>query len=93
VERLGLIHIGTEVSGTNLCANIYLDVISYASKIILKVSNKKRNLVSGVCHGRFHGILTKEYSRTFHEPSWGLYKEMHTNIRGQSDVVTHSAKI
>jgi hypothetical protein len=42
-----------------------------------------------VCHGRFHGILIKEYS----ELPWGLYKENPTNIRGQSDIVTHSTNI
>ncbi len=46
-----------------------------------------------MCHGRFHGILPIEYSGTFHELPWGLYKEMPTNIRGQSDIVTPSTYI
>jgi hypothetical protein len=46
-----------------------------------------------VFHGRLHGILPKEYSGTFHEPPWGLYKEMPINIRGRSDIVTHSTNI
>jgi hypothetical protein len=50
------------------------------------------NLVAS-CHERFHGILPKKYSRTFHELLWGLYKEMPTNIWGQSDIVTHSTNI
>ncbi len=41
-----------------------------------------------MCHGRFHGILPKEYSRTLYELPWGLYKEMSTKTKGQSDIVT-----
>jgi hypothetical protein len=44
-------------------------------------------------HGRFSGILPKEYSGAFYELPWGLYKEMSTNIRGQSDIVIHSTNI
>jgi len=40
-----------------------------------------------VCHGRFHDILPKEYSGTFYEVPWGLFKEMLTNTQGQSDIV------
>ncbi len=63
----GLTHIGTEVSGTDLCANI--DVISYSSKLVLKVSNKKMNLVAGcVMEGSMvfcqKNIL--EHSMSFH---------------------------
>ncbi len=43
--------------------------------------------------GRFHGILPKEYSGTFYEVPWGLYKEMSTNTLGQSDIVTHKTSI
>jgi hypothetical protein len=42
-----------------------------------------------VCHGRFHGILPKEYSGTFHGLPWGLFKEMFTNTQGQSDIEIH----
>ncbi len=30
-------------------------------------------------HGRFHGVLPKEYLGTFYEVSWELLKEMFTN--------------
>jgi len=46
-----------------------------------------------VCHGRFHGILPKEYPGTFYEVPWGLFKEMFTNTQGQSDMVTHPTNI
>jgi hypothetical protein len=69
-----------------------VDVISYSSKLVLKVSNKMMNLVAG-CRRRFHGILPKEYSRTFHELPWGLYKETPINTTGQSDIVIHSTNI
>ncbi len=63
----GLTQIGTEVSGTDLCANIV--VISYSSKLVLKVSNKKMNLVAGrVMKGSMvfckNNIL--EHSMSFH---------------------------
>jgi hypothetical protein len=50
------------------------------------------NLVAG-CHGRFHGILPKKYSRTFHELNGDYKEEMPTNIWGQWDIVTHSTNI
>jgi hypothetical protein len=46
-----------------------------------------------VCHGKFHGILPKEYSITFYEVPWGLYKEMSTNTECHSDIVTYKANI
>jgi hypothetical protein len=54
-----------------------------------RLSNKWMHLVVWVCHGRFHDILPKEYSGTFCEVPWGLYKKMITNTQGQSDIVTH----
>ena len=44
-------------------------------------------------HLRFHGILPKEYSVTFYEVPWGLYKEMSTNTQGQSDIGNHKTNI
>jgi hypothetical protein len=44
-------------------------------------------------NGRFHGILPKEYSGTFYEVPWGLFKEMFTNTQGQSDIATHPTNI
>jgi hypothetical protein len=38
-------------------------------------------------------VLPKEYSDTFYEVPWGLYKEMSTNTQGQSDIVTHKTNI
>jgi hypothetical protein len=84
-------HIGTEVSDTELFANKHRDVISYSPKLVLKVSNKKMKLVSGCV--MFRSILPKEYSKIFYELPWGLHKEMPTNIMGQSDIVTHSTNI
>ncbi len=46
-----------------------------------------------VCHGRLHGIRLKEHPGTFYEVPWGLYKEMSTNTRGQSDIVTLKTNI
>jgi hypothetical protein len=46
-----------------------------------------------VCHGKFHGILPKEYSGTFHGLPWGLFKEMFINTQGQSDIVIHKTNI
>jgi len=46
-----------------------------------------------VCHGRFNGILPKEYSGPFYEVPWGLFKEMFTNTQGQSDIVTNPTNI
>ncbi len=38
-------------------------------------------------------ILPKEYSGTFYEVPWGLFKEMPTNTQGQSDIVTPQTNI
>jgi hypothetical protein len=46
-----------------------------------------------VCHGRFRGILPKEYAGTFYEVPWGLFKETFTSTQGQSDIVTHKSNI
>ncbi len=35
-------------------------------------------------------VCPKEYPGTLYDLPWGLYKEMSTNTRGQSDIVTHS---
>ncbi len=60
-------HVGTEVSGTDLCANT-IDVISYSFKPVLKVSNKQVNLVGCVMEGSMvfcqKNIL--EHSMSFH---------------------------
>jgi hypothetical protein len=45
------------------------------------------HLVVWVCLGRFPDILPKEYSVTFFEVPWGLFKEMLTNTQGQPDIV------
>ncbi len=38
--------------------------------------------------------MPKEYYRTLHELTWGLYKEMPINMRGcQSDIVARSTNI
>jgi hypothetical protein len=50
------------------------------------------DLVAGCVMG-FHGILPKEYSGTFYELPWGLYKGMTTKTQGQSDIVTHKTNI
>jgi hypothetical protein len=76
-------HIGTEVSDTELFANKHRDVISCSPKLVLKVSGCVM----------FPSILPKEYSKIYHELPWGLHKEMPTNIMGQSDIVTHSTNI
>ncbi len=39
------------------------------------------HLVAG-CIMEFHGILPKEYSGTFYEVSWGLFKEMFADTQG-----------
>ncbi len=69
-----------------------VDIISHSPQLALKVSNKKMHLVAG-CHGRFHGILPKEYSGTFYELPWGVYNEMSTDTQGQSDIVIYRANI
>ncbi len=87
-----LTYISTEISGTNLCANIncwrHLSLI----QTCFEGWQQEEECCWWVCHGRFHGILPKEYSRTFHEFPRGLYKEMPTNTQGQSDL-THSTNI
>ncbi len=64
---------------------LIIDIISHSPKLVLKVSNEKNASCFWVCHGRFHGILPKEYSGKFYELPWGLHKEMSTNTQGQSD--------
>jgi hypothetical protein len=66
---------------------------SLSSKLVLKVRQQDDASCCWVCHGRFHGILPKEYSATFYELPWGLYKEMPTNTQGQSDIVIHQTNI
>jgi len=51
-----------------------VDTISSSLKLILKISKKQNESSCKVCHGRFHDILPKEYSRTFPELPWGLQK-------------------
>jgi hypothetical protein len=51
------------------------------------------HIVVWMCHGKFHDILPKEYSGTFYEVPWGLFKEVITNRQGQSDIVTHQTNI
>ncbi len=46
-----------------------------------------------MCHGRFHGILPKEYPGTFDELPQGLYKEMPNKTQGQSDILSHQTNI
>ncbi len=46
------------------------------------------NLVAG-CVMEGSMLMPKEYSTTFLELTWGLYKEMPNNIRGQTYIVTH----
>ncbi len=46
-----------------------------------------------MCHGSFLGVLPKEHPGAYYDVPWGLYKEMLTNIHGQSDVVTHTTNI
>ena len=70
-----------------------VDIISHSSKLVLKVKQQDDASCCWVCHGRFHGILPKEYSGTFHELPWGLYKGMSTNKQGQSDIITHKTSI
>jgi len=66
---------------------------SLSSKLVLKVMQQDDTSCCWMCHGRFHGILPKEYSGTFYGLSWGLYKEMPTNTQGPSDIVTHQTEI
>jgi len=66
---------------------------SLSSNLVLKVMQQDDASCCWVCHGRFHGILPKEYSGTFHELPWGLYKGMSTNKQGQSDIITHKTSI
>ena len=66
---------------------------SLSSNLVLKVMQQEDASSCWVCHGRFHGILPKEYSGTFYGLPWGLYKEMSTNTQGQSDIVTHKTNI
>jgi hypothetical protein len=58
-----------------------------------RLTNKWMHLVVWVCHGGFHDILHKEYSGTFYEVPWGLFKEMITNTHGRSDIVTYQTNI
>jgi hypothetical protein len=88
----GLMHVGLKDSGTNLCAKIN-DNISLSSKLVLKVKHQDDVSCCWVCHRRFHGILPKEHSETLYEAPWGLFKEMSTNTRGQSDIVTYPNNI
>jgi hypothetical protein len=83
-------HIGTEVSSTNLCANINHLCHLLLTQTCFEGYQQEDEACCWMCHGRLRGILPKEYSGTFHELPWGLYKEMPTNIRGQSDIVTPS---
>jgi hypothetical protein len=66
---------------------------SLSPKLVLKVRQQDDASCCWVCHGRFHGILPKEYSETFYELPWGLYKDMPTNTWGQSDIVSHQTNI
>ncbi len=61
--------------------------------LVLKVKEQVDASCCCVCHGRFHGILPKEYSRTFYEVPLGPFKEMFTNTQGQSDIVTHKTNM
>ena len=66
---------------------------SLSSNLVLKVMPQDDAFCCWVCHGRFHGILPKEYSGTFHGLPWGLYKGMHTNTQGlQTDVFLHQVE-
>ncbi len=44
-----------------------------SSNLVLKVKKQDDASCCSVCHGRFHGILPKEYSGTFHGLPWELY--------------------
>ncbi len=61
--------------------------------LVLKVKEQVDASRCWVCHGRFYGILPIEYSGTFYEVPWGLFKEMFSNTQGQSDIVTHKTNI
>ncbi len=63
---------------------------SLSSNLVLKAMQQD---VTPAYHGRFHGMLPKEYSGTFHWLPWGLYKEMPTNTQGQSDISIHKSQI
>jgi hypothetical protein len=58
-----------------------------------RLARRRMHLLAKVCHGRFRNILPKEYSGTFPELRRGLLKEIHTNIRGLSDIVTPPTNI
>jgi hypothetical protein len=49
-----------------------VDIIFHSSKLVLKVKQQDDASCCWVCHGRFLGILPKEYSGTFYELPWGL---------------------
>jgi hypothetical protein len=66
---------------------------SFSSNLVLKVMKQDGASICWVCHGRFHGILPKEYSGTFHGLPWGLFKEMFTIKQGRSDFVIHKTNI
>jgi len=61
----GLRHIGMIVSGTDLCATTMSSF--YSSKLVLRAKHQDDAYCCWVCHGRFHGILPKEYYGTFYE--------------------------
>jgi hypothetical protein len=61
--------------------------------LVLKVKPQVDASCCWVCHGRFHGVLTKEHPGAFSDVPWGLYKEMPTNNHGHSDIATHTTNI
>jgi hypothetical protein len=67
----------------------YLSPLFYI-QLVLKVKRQVDAACCWVCHGRFHDVLPKEQPGTFYDVPWGLYKEMPTNNRGQSDIVSHT---
>jgi len=58
-----------------------------------RLATRRKNLIAGWVMEGSVVFCQKEYSGTFYELLWGLYKEMPNNTRGQSDIVTHSINI
>ncbi len=89
----GLRHVRLEVSGTRMrCHKLMTSSLTHPN-LFWRLSNKSDSPCCWVCHGRFHDILPKEYSGTFYEVPWGLFKGMLTNTQGQSNIVTHQTNI